>query len=57
VRLGRLKSRELLALEIASNEEDERRRAEEELAGLERSWRAEEEIAAVADGELTPWPA
>jgi hypothetical protein len=57
VRLGRLKSRELLALEIASNEEDERRLAEEELAGLERSWRAEEEIAAVADSELTPWPA
>jgi hypothetical protein len=57
VRLGRLKSRELLALEIASSEEDEGRLAEQELAALERSWRDEEMIAAVADGELTPWPA
>ena len=42
-----------LALEIALNEENERRLLEMELAELEARWRQEEEIAAIADGELT----
>lgn len=55
-RLGALKVRELLALEIAANDEDEQRLAELEVASFERVWREEEQIAALADGELTPWP-
>lgn len=43
-----------LALEIALNEENERRLLEMELAELEARWRQEEEIAAIVDGELTP---
>lgn len=42
-----------LALEIALNEENERRLLEMELAELEARWRQEEEIAAIVDGELT----
>lgn len=45
-----------LALEIALNEENERRLLEMELAELEARWRKEEEIAAIVDGELTPIP-
>ena len=45
-----------LALEIALNEENERRLLEMELAELEARWRQEEEIAAIADGLLTPRP-
>ena len=41
---------ELLALEMAANEETERRALEGELAELERAWREAEEIAAIADG-------
>jgi hypothetical protein len=43
-----------VALEIALNEENERRLLEMELAELEARWRQEEEIAAIADGQLTP---
>ena len=52
--LGRLRSTELLSLEIASNAEDERRMASLEVAHLEDQWRREEVIAAIVDGELTP---
>lgn len=61
LRLDRLFDRErrtqAVALEIALNEEAERRLLEMELAELEARWRQEEEIAAIADGLLTPWPA
>jgi hypothetical protein len=40
---------EALALEMALNEEDERRAMEGELAALEAAWREAEEIAAIAD--------
>lgn len=43
-----------VALEIALNEENERRLLEMELAELEARWRQEEEIAAIVDGQLTP---
>jgi hypothetical protein len=52
--LGRLRSTELLSLEIASNAEEERRIADLEISDLEDQWRREEEIAAIVDGELTP---
>ncbi|MDX1578780.1 MAG: hypothetical protein R3266_09850 [Gemmatimonadota bacterium] len=52
--IGRLIPTTSLALEIAVNEETERRLLEMELSELEARWRAEEEIAAIADGELTP---
>jgi hypothetical protein len=45
-----------IALEIALNDETERRLLELELEELEARWREEEEIAAIADGELTPLP-
>lgn len=45
-----------VALEIAANEEAERRLLEMELAELEAAWRREEEIASIVDGELTPVP-
>ena len=45
---------ERLALEIAVNEESERRLLQLEVEELERRWREEEEIAAIVDGELTP---
>jgi hypothetical protein len=38
-----------LVLEMALNEESERRALEGELAGLEAAWREAEEIAAIAD--------
>lgn len=47
---------EAIGLEIALNDETERRLLELELEELEERWREEEEIAAIADGELTPLP-
>jgi len=46
-----------IALEIALNDEVERRLLEAELAELEARWREEEKLAAIVDGELTPLPA
>ena len=43
-----------IALEIAFNEEIERRLLEMEVQELEAHWREEEELAAIVDGELTP---
>ena len=45
---------ERLALEMAVHEESERRAFEGELQSLETAWREAEEIAAIADGLLTP---
>ena len=45
-----------LALEMALHEEAESRALQGELAELERAWREAEEIAAIADGILTPLP-
>ena len=42
-----------IALEIAANEDRERRLLELELTALEERWKEEEEIAAIIDGELT----
>jgi hypothetical protein len=39
-----------LALEMAANEDSERRALEGELAALHSAWRQAEEIAAIADG-------
>jgi hypothetical protein len=47
---------ERLALEMAVHEESERRAFEGELNSLETAWREAEEIAAIADGLLTPLP-
>ena len=55
-RLGTLPPTGSIALEIAANEDAERRLLELELAGLEAHWRREEELAAIIDGELTPTP-
>jgi hypothetical protein len=52
--LERGRRTQAVALEIALNEENERRLLEMELAELEARWREEEEIAAIVDGELTP---
>jgi hypothetical protein len=41
-----------LALEMAANEDSERRAMEGELAELEAAWREAEEIAAIADNLL-----
>jgi len=43
-------------LEIALNADVERRLLEMELEELEGRWREEEQIAAIADGILTPAP-
>jgi hypothetical protein len=43
-----------LALEMSVHERAEQHALDEELATLERDWREAEEIAAIADGELTP---
>jgi hypothetical protein len=48
----RLSPAERLALEMALNEESERRALEGELAQLEQAWRDAEEIAAIADSLL-----
>lgn len=45
-----------LALEMALHEEAELRALQGELHALERAWRDAEEIAAIADGILTPSP-
>lgn len=55
-RIGKLDPAGRLALEIAANEETERRWLQLELAALERRWREEEELASIVDGELTPFP-
>jgi len=52
--IGKLPTPDSLALEIALNEETERRMLEMELAELEARWKVEEELAAIVDGELTP---
>ncbi len=54
VGIGALPRTEAIALEIAVNEDTERRLLELELEELERRWREEEEIAAIVDRELTP---
>jgi hypothetical protein len=54
--LGALTVQRTFALEIAANAEVERRLLELELEELESRWREEEEIAAIADGILTPAP-
>lgn len=51
--LGTIDPTSAIALEIAVNEDRERRMLELELAALEARWREEEEIAAISDGELT----
>lgn len=43
-----------IALEIALNDDTERRLLELELEALEARWREEEELASIVDGELTP---
>jgi hypothetical protein len=50
----RLSGTERLALEMAVHEENERRALEGELAILANAWRDAEEIAAIADVDLTP---
>jgi hypothetical protein len=55
-RLGDLGQTGGFALEIAANESSEQRLLELELAELEAHWKAEEELAAIIDGELTPLP-
>jgi hypothetical protein len=47
---------EAIALEIALNDDAERRLLEMELSELETRWQEEEEIASIIDGELTPMP-
>ncbi len=54
--LGALTKTRSFALEIALNADMERRLLELELEELESRWREEEEIAAIADGLLTPSP-
>jgi hypothetical protein len=49
----RLSGVERLALEMAVHEENERRAMHGELAVLESAWRDAEEIARIADNELT----
>ena len=58
-RLGafKLSATERLALEMSLHEETERRAMHGELAVLETAWRDAEEIAHIADTELTPLPA
>ena len=51
--LYRLPRVQRLALEMALHESSEQRALEEELEPLQRAWREAEEIAAIADGELT----
>ncbi len=43
-----------IAMEITANEAAEQRMLQAELAELEAIWREEEQVAAIADGELTP---
>lgn len=53
---GRYQRTDAIALEIALNDAAERVLLEQELQVLEVHWRAEEELAAIVDGELTPLP-
>lgn len=55
--LNRLPRVHRLALEMSLHEESEQRALEGELESLRRDWQEAEEIAAIADGELTPMPA
>ena len=55
--LHRLPRVQRLALEMSLHEESEQRALEGELEVLRRDWQEAEEIAAIADGELTPLPA
>jgi len=55
-RLGDLGRTGGIALEIAANEASEQRLLELELSELEAHWETEEELAAIIDGELTPFP-
>ena len=50
----KLSATERLALEMAVHEESERRVMEGELAVLETAWRDAEQIAQIADEDLTP---
>jgi hypothetical protein len=54
LRALRLSASERLALEMALNEESERRALEGELAQLEEAWRDAEQIAVIADNLLLP---
>lgn len=54
--LGALPTATRLALEMALHESSEQRALETEMASLEQAWRDAEEIAAIADGVLTPHP-
>jgi hypothetical protein len=54
--LWRLGAVRTLALEMALNQSAERRLLDQRLRALEQSWRAEEEIAAIVDEELTRIP-
>ncbi|HEX8691514.1 MAG TPA: hypothetical protein VF746_03670 [Longimicrobium sp.] len=59
LRLGVIEKKDrthAIALEIAVNEETERKLLQLELAELERRWKEEEEIAAIADRELSFLP-
>jgi len=56
INLKTLPAKSSMAFEIAVNEEHERVLLSLELDQLEEQWRREEEIAAIADGELTPGP-
>jgi hypothetical protein len=51
--MGRMDRTRSVALEIAVNDETERRLLEMELWELERRWKEEEEIAAIVDRELS----
>lgn len=55
-RLASIDETSAIALEIAVNEDRERRLLELELEALEERWREEEEIAAIVDGDLTWLP-
>jgi hypothetical protein len=52
--IGSIPMRLRLSLEMASQEESERRALEGELAELEAAWRRAEEVAAIADDLLLP---
>jgi hypothetical protein len=52
--LHRLPARYRLALEMSLHETSEQFALDQELAALQRAWREAEEIAAIADGVLTP---
>ena len=54
--LHRLPQVQRLALEMSLHEESEQRALEGELESLRRDWQEAEEIAAIADGMLTPTP-